>query len=116
MLLELIDDVLGGIVVESPVPVLFPVVSRLSDRLSQIGTINIVIGIGIDISIILGESTFGNDRLNLVFESESGIVVTILLRLFLSIIAGKTIRRWCPVQRLSRQSVGDYSIGEIGVV
>jgi len=114
MLLELIDDVLGGVVVESPIPVFFPVVSRLSDRLPQIGIINIVIGI--DISIILGESTFGNDRLDLVFESESGIIVTILLRLFLSIIAGKTVRRWCPVQRLSRQSVGDYSIGEIGVV
>jgi len=76
ILLELIDDVLGGIVVESPVPVFFPVVSRLSDRLSQIRTTYIVIGI--DIIIILGESTFGDDRLNLVFESKSGIVITLL--------------------------------------
>ena len=114
MLLEFVDDVLGGVVVESPVPVFFPVVSGFGNRLSQIRITNNVIGI--DIIIILGESTFGNNRLNLVFESESGIIVTILLWLSLFIIASKTIRRGCPVQRLSRQSFGDYSIGEIGVV
>ena len=77
ILLEFIDDIFWWIVVKSPVPVIFPFVRGLSvNRLSKV---RIIIRIEL-VVIILWESTFSYDRLYLVFESESRIIIALLLR------------------------------------